>query len=534
MAWSVALAVVHAGVAAGGTGSGGQFRTMSEGSEASIARARSDRRTQTGGFRPSDAECSVRASDHQLSGLDLDCDSDLPNNEPAMVVDPTDPRHVVVTSNDYDSCCSEFYTTFDGGQTWRTGDLAALGGDRTGSDPVVAIDPAHYVVINAALSVTVTADGEAADGHIVASVSSDGGITWDRPIIVAAGWGADDDATQLFNDKPWIVTDTNPTSPYYGRTYLTWSRFRASSGETRESPIWLASSDDGGRHWTAPKEISGRNPAICHGASAGERGRCAGDQNSSPVVRPDGALFVGFLNNQDGPTADDGTGGDQYLIVRSDDGGTTFSSPARVAAFETTRRDYPLNAEGRPTLTGVQTRVLFTVNLAVSGLDGRLVVAFADNRAGRRDAEPPVTNMNVYLMTSLDGDRWNGPFPVTTEAGDQWDPWVAISPEDGHVGVLYLDGNAGGNGLYGVTLAEGTPGAFRYRSVAPPRSDLREARFFPARVPRCTRCTLFNGDYINLVYGPDGRPWAAWTDMRDEVTVAGRTGHGERIYVATP
>ena len=71
------------------------------------------------------------------------------------------------------------------------------------------------------------------------------------------GNGADLDPTQVFNDKEWIVTDTNPTSPYYGRTYVTWSRFLFHHGTYVESPIWESHSDDGGLTWSAGQRVLG-------------------------------------------------------------------------------------------------------------------------------------------------------------------------------------------------------------------------------------------------------------------------------------
>ncbi len=64
----------------------------------------------------SGADC-VATTASGATNTQLDCDTKLPNDEPNIVVDPTDPLHMVASSNDYDSCCDEFYTTFDGGVT---------------------------------------------------------------------------------------------------------------------------------------------------------------------------------------------------------------------------------------------------------------------------------------------------------------------------------------------------------------------------------------------------------------------------------
>lgn len=251
---------------------------------------------------------------------------------------------------------------------------------------MVTIDPRHGVVLFASLSTAMVAAGSA-DAHIVVSSSRDGGVTWERPVISR---GADDDPDQIFNDKPWILTDANPASPFYGRTYLTWTRFRSRHGATRQSPIWFAWSDDGGRRWSAPKEISGFHRRLCSGAVDGRSGRCAGNQVPTPAVQPDGTLFVAFVNHQNEAIAEDGDGDDQYLVVRSDDGGATFSAPTHVVGMENGHGDFPRNVQGRPTLSGVQARVVFpTGNLAASPVTGELFLTFADNRAGRRASDAP-------------------------------------------------------------------------------------------------------------------------------------------------
>ena len=48
---------------------------------------------------------------------------------------------------------------------------------------------------------------------------------------------------------------------------------------------------------------------------------------------------------------------DQYMVVRSKDGGQTWSNPVHVADMEDGTRDFPLNVDGRQTLTNYQVRV---------------------------------------------------------------------------------------------------------------------------------------------------------------------------------
>ena len=204
----------------------------------------------------------------------LDCDDPFPNNEPHIVVDAANPLHMIASSNDYGSCCDQYYTTFNGGATWSTGNMSVENPRRTGSDPVTVIDVKHNVALHSSLNYKFRPDGETCDGDVVVSPSYDGGLSWAKPIVVFGGNGCDLDATQVFNDKEWITTDNKPSSPFYGRTYLTWSAFVSHGGEYASSAIWEAHSDDGGQHWSAAKAISGSNAAICTFQEDGPAGVC--------------------------------------------------------------------------------------------------------------------------------------------------------------------------------------------------------------------------------------------------------------------
>ena len=79
----------------------------------------------------------------------LDCDDPFPNNEPHIVVDAADPQHMIASSNDYGSCCDQYYTTFDGGLTWSTGNMSIEKPLKIGSDPVTVFDRRHATTIHA-------------------------------------------------------------------------------------------------------------------------------------------------------------------------------------------------------------------------------------------------------------------------------------------------------------------------------------------------------------------------------------------------
>ncbi len=456
-----------------------------------------------------------------LSGglnTNLDCDDPFPNNEPNIVVDASNPKHMISSSNDYGSCCDQYYTSFDAGKSWSTGNMSTEDDTRTGSDPVTAIDVKHHVALHSSLNYTFKEDGEACDGDVVVSPSKDGGLSWDKPKVVGFGQGCDLDAVQVFNDKEWIATDNNPHSPYYGRTYVTWTAFLSNFGEYVESPIMETHSDDGGKHWSKPQEISGSNRDLCTFQTEGKRGQCDESQASVITIGADGTAYVAFMNSQneslyESPEEFD----DQYLLVKSKNGGDDWSKPTFVAGMEDGARDYPINVDGRQTLTGYQLRVWGAGNVVASPKDeDKLYLVFSDNRNGVHDSDNPITNTDVFIVKSSDGGRnWTYPSQVDKGKGDQWFPWADVNPVNGKVGVLYHDRGNWNGPLYNTELAQGQPGSFSRTIVNTEPSDPTQSEFFQAGVEGCELCAVFHGDYIGLAYGSDGHANATWTDMRD-------------------
>ncbi|HEX6663801.1 MAG TPA: sialidase family protein [Gaiellaceae bacterium] len=470
----------------------------------------------------SQIECSVTATGPNTK---LDCDDPFPNNEPQIGVNPVNPNHMIASSNDFGTCCDQFYTTFDGGAHWQTGNMSRENANKTGSDPVTVFDRKHGVALHSSLSYsTLHANGtQACDGDVVVSISRDGGLTWEIPVKVDDGIGCDLSKTQFFNDKEWITVDNNPASQFYGRAYLTWTKFESHDGAYASSAIFESQSDNGGATWTPAREISGSNSALCTFQVSGPAGQCDENQFSSPTVAPNGTVYVAFQNEQNQALWESAKEfDDQYLVVKSTNGGATWSSPSFVVGLEDGARDYPLNADGRQTLSGYQVRVNSVGNIVASPIDGKLYLVYSDNSAGTHDSATPVTNTNVYVMTSTDGTSWSGPFAVDTSASDQWFPWADVSPTTGKVGVIYNDRSATTPSVYNASLSEGQPGSFVKTVVSTAASHPTQSRFFQAGVPDCMTCAVFHGDYIALAYGSDGKANMAWTDMRDaDPTAAG-------------
>ncbi|MGQ0669931.1 MAG: sialidase family protein [Actinomycetota bacterium] len=481
----------------------------------------------------SEVEC-IAARKPGAANVNLDCDDGLaPNNEPDIEVDPLDPLHMIASSNDYDSCCDEFYTSFDGGDTWVTGDMSAEGPFRIGSDPVTVFDPVTGHAIHSSLNFLFVADG-ADDGDLVVSISTDGGLVWGKPVVVADGEGDDNDPLQIFHDKEWMVTDTNPASPHYGRTYLTWTAFVAEFGEYIESPIYEAHSDDGGLTWSAPQEISGSSSSFCTFQTAGPSDECDENQFSVPTVAPNGTVYVAFEGSQNEAAWEAGEQFETaYLVVRSTDGGYTWSDPVKIADLEDGSRDYPVNVDGRQTLSGLQIRVNSAGNIVADPDTGMLHLVFSDNRQGVHDSDDPVTETKVFITSSADGVTWTVPVAVDQRPGDQWFPWADVNPVTGDVGVIYHNRLEEAPELYVTRFAVGAPGSFASAKVNTAPSNPKQSAWFRAYTKGCWLCAAFHGDYLRVAYGSDGAANLVWTDMRrliDRGTA--KPGYTENIFFA--
>ena len=468
------------------------------------------------------------------ANTNVDCDDPFPNNEPDIEVDPTNPSNAIASSNDYGSCCDQYYTSRDGGATWSTGNMSIEKPLKIGSDPVTVFDRKHGTAIHSSLSYSVqhAAGAQACDGDLLVSPSLDGGLSWLKPVVIDDGIGCDLSKLQLFNDKEWLVTDNNPASPHFGRSYVTWSKFKSSYGVYLDSAIFEAHSDDGGFSWSTPHVISGSNGGLCTFQGDGAAGICDENQFSVPTITPDGTLYVVFQNEQNEALWEPGeTFDNQYLLVKSTDGGATWSSPTFIVGLEDGSADYPINVRDRQTLSGYQLRVNSAGNIVASPIDGKLYLVFSDNRNGGHDQTDPVTNTDIFVMVSSNGGTsWTAPTRVDAGAGDQWFPWVDVDPTSGSIGILYHDRGALNGALYQTALAEGTPGSLAKTILSAAPSDPTHSVFFQSEVEGCEACATFHGDYIGLSYGSDGVANAAWTDM--SVFSAELDGFQQFIFVA--
>jgi len=443
----------------------------------------------------------------------------FPQDETSIDVNPVHPQNIVGGANDYRLGwgTSGFYASTDGGQHWYDGIIpfpSLPSGDNLdgGGDPAIVFDRAG-VVYYADINFNRTDD----TSGVWVSRSTNGGFTWTRPCVglqptppateSSRCAGAGDprqpgDGTVDFiqdndsalngsvpaNDKEYIAAGPRPAgvnATCFGpttrtpvacnpdvvgvdRLYVTWTIFTATTAN-----IYLSYSDDQARSWSAPRVISGSAPFCAFGATVTG---CDTNQFSTPTVNPvTGFLFVAFENFN---TPDE----NQYLGVRSYDGGTTIQGPFFITpVFDV---NYPRSGSNRVDCTArgqtprsVLTNSCFRVNAGGNVVADKrggdfaddLYMVMSDNRNGSRIS----SNTDIFFFRSTDGGAtWIGPSrvnddpsrpatlanPPTGEGGrdcgrivgrvcptaapnfgnDQWYPWVDVS-EKGDINVVFED-----------------------------------------------------------------------------------------------
>jgi len=245
-------------------------------------------------------------------------------------------------------------------------------------------------------------DSTTARSAMVASRSSDGGITWSDPTVLLA-----DNDPDVTNDKESITAD--PADP--GRVYVVWDRLTGLTQPNKPvgtGPAWFARTTDG--MWEPARPIF--DPGID-----------AQTIGSVIVVLPDGTLVNAFnLITKGSSTAPVNT----LAAIRSTDKGLTWSAPILIAPMNGVGVRDPNNK------LGVRSGTILP-EIAVDRANGVIYIVWEDVRPG-------ATFDGIALVTSRDGGlSWSAPVMINGATDTSaFTPMVAVAA-GGTVGVTYFD-----------------------------------------------------------------------------------------------
>jgi len=377
-----------------------------------------------------------------------------PSAETHAIVNPSDPKNVVVSSNDMNTNTQDtwlhYYTTKDGGKTWsdklvpgyRGGPPSVLTGYGTSCDPALGFDNDNNVYLaGVAYNRHTYVHTGRANGIFVAR-SSDGGDSFDQVSMVHQSM-----FNQIqFNDKEWLAVDPNS-----GNVYVTWTIF---AGAELTGSIVFSRSTDNGQTWTLPDKLADTTADI-----SAQGSYIAVDNNSTIHV-----VWRDFNDNT-------------LHYTRSRDFGDNWEPIRPIVDIVPNGNTLPTGTFRTPTMP------VLAVDNTGGPFDGSVYVTWNDLGTGDSD---------ILLAYSRDGgDTWseNRTRVNNDTVGNgayQFFPAMVISPQ-GWLHLMFYDTRYDPeNKLLGVTYAVSVDGGQNF-SINLNVSD-----------------TLFNGDYGGRAY---------WTEL---------------------
>jgi hypothetical protein len=326
--------------------------------------------------------------------------------EPGVAVDPNNPMHVVAT---YQGNAAVAYST-DGGKTFTRADGTSSTRYRGSGDVSITYDSrGHAILCYIAMDSLGTSQywGHNATGNgIFVRRSLDGGKTWEKDDIAVINHETDPGVQIPFEDKPYVVADNNPQSPFYGNLYVGWTQDRLT-----DSGIMFSRSTDGGKTWSTPIQISHSSlPRDDNGMTEGFVG----------AVTPDGVLHTAWAGQYD-----------EIRYASSSDGGKTFTPSRTVVKTGPSRFRMP----GFSSRNGVNGYPQISEVPGKGGRAPHLYVTWSDYTNGEVD---------VFAVHSDDeGTTWSAPVKVNSDAAhdgfDHFFQWMAADPATGDLYVSFYD-----------------------------------------------------------------------------------------------
>jgi hypothetical protein len=393
--------------------------------------------------------------------------------EPHVVQDPARPDRWLAAAivggsaprypeSEKDQACAAFVST-DNARTWRRHDfpVTACG------DPWTAITPdGRFLVSMLAASADFPQQGSSG---LLVFASEDGGRTWsDRPVGLGRG-----------HDHDVMIVDLT-TSSHRGWIYISSHKgTRADDGVRRYGP-WVARSRDGGKTFDDPVLTVPNN---LHNLA------------EMPAILSDGTLVASFVDAGHfvaGSTGEELFGSRRAWVVRSPDGGHTFSVPLFVNDACGPPPGFRLSA------------------LAVDGSSG----PFRDRLyfACRATGGGPI----VVSASSDRGERWSTPVPLPSIAGaaasEERIPALAVNNQ-GIVAAAWIDGRSapGHHCEQSVFVTASADGGGSWREPV-------EVSSTPACSDSTRVANTTGGDYFGLAPAADGSFRVVWSEMRNGVS----------------
>jgi hypothetical protein len=363
----------------------------------------------------------------------------LSYSEPFIAINPRNPNNLVAGSKMYQNLDAyKFkigtFVSFDAGRHWTDNGILPGFPRQTGSDPNYYLTSDVWLAFdnfNDAYAIVLdnpSGSVSTAGWGMTLEKSRNGGRTWSGPIPIHRNNGLLS-SLLFFDDKDAIAVDnTNPTSKKPGNLYTCWSFDAQAAVIGANLAIAVSSSTDAGRTWSPapdsfPRAVSGLDRSV------------VGCQLAiGPPARRGhpGTLYVFWLN----------FGTSTIRMVKSNDGGATYSPPQTVATIDQLPPEFPNSAF----------RNLSAPAVGVDPRTGAVYVAWSDYHETKPGTDcPPATDAprgqvcdgDILLTRSTNGGAsWSAPIRVNQDrvgsGKDQFQPALAVSP-NGTLNMMWFD-----------------------------------------------------------------------------------------------
>jgi hypothetical protein len=340
--------------------------------------------------------------------------------EVSIVKHPSNPNILfssanAVTLSPFFFISEGIYVTTNGGTNWRgndtcTGQIITF----HGGDPGIIIDKNGTFILTR----------KGATSGIYSHFSTDNGLTWSNQKIIST--------EDIAPEKASLVSDVNPISSYYGRSYASWVKIAATSR------VMFVYTDDGAQNWSSPQPIN--NPTQ----------RSA---NSEMAINSNGKLFVCWATlTNSSPFTEDYVG-----FATSNDGGTNWSVNENV--FDMNGIAGLLAQKSNIRVNGVPK---IAVDTSGGQRDGWIYIV-----TGQQNLDPAGSDPDIILNRSTDGGQtWSQGIRVNQDVKDngkiQLFPAVTVDKYGGINIIFYDDRNTAVDSL-GMFLARSEDGGDTWR-----------------------------------------------------------------------
>src|SRR4051812_10830156 len=336
------------------------------------------------------------SGEQRISGLQT-----ASRSESDIRVNFFDPTKIIAASNNISSSGMQgMYFSTNGGASWGQTTLPLVTGDAFQSDPTV-----EWTSDGTAWSTTIGINSAGTVLKMRSYKSTNNGATWTFDNTFSG--------SQTSTDKQMIWADHSTTSTFKDNLYAIWHN---------GAPVFMNRRTGPGGSWQTAIQVSGSETT---GTGIG----------SDVKTNSSGDVF--------GVWPDTGSRG--IYIVKSTNGGVSYSTPTRIATtFGSFEISVPAMASRIPLLYATmavnRTATKNNVYVVWTDMTGVTGCNTAANAPGTNTASTCKTR--IWLARSTNGGTsWSAPVMLNNQASknDQFAPWLTLDETTGKLGLIYYD-----------------------------------------------------------------------------------------------